>query len=208
MPPCFTCGQEIIFDPNIRSKNGKQIPLWPDGKNTHGHDDNGQPVRGDLPEGAKPKSTPTFQPKPFKPNSWRNTPLDKNNTVTSVDTDTKIERITAQLFQLNQTLDSIANNIQYLIEITGKNHNEVKEITHIDTNKLIGQQQQIHDVIAPFLNTQIKAASEIYQNETKEQKFKREQEEQKKWNIDDNKIPDDDSYKTDDSATMEGVQED
>ena len=33
--------------------------------------------------------------------------------------------------------------------------------TQIDTNKLIGQLQQVHDVIAPFLNTQGTVASDL-----------------------------------------------
>lgn len=46
---CYTCGEEIIFDKSVLSKSGKQIPLWTDKQNTHGHDDHGNPVRGPLP---------------------------------------------------------------------------------------------------------------------------------------------------------------
>jgi hypothetical protein len=49
MAQCFTCGESITFDRNILSKTGKQIPLWPDKQNAHGHDDFGKPTRQPLP---------------------------------------------------------------------------------------------------------------------------------------------------------------
>lgn len=61
---CFTCGEEIAFDKSIVSKTGKQIPLWPDKENTHGHDENGEPIRGELPQDYKPKPKQQFFKKP------------------------------------------------------------------------------------------------------------------------------------------------
>lgn len=49
MPTCYTCKQEIAFDKEIRSVTGKQIPLWPDKKDTHGHDETGKPIRQPIP---------------------------------------------------------------------------------------------------------------------------------------------------------------
>lgn len=49
MPPCYTCKQEITFDKEIRSVTGKPIPLWPDKKNAHGHDEAGNAIRQPLP---------------------------------------------------------------------------------------------------------------------------------------------------------------
>src|SRR5688572_31585621 len=50
MANCFTCGEQITFDKNILSKTGKQIPLWPDKQDAHGHDkDTGKLIRQPLP---------------------------------------------------------------------------------------------------------------------------------------------------------------
>lgn len=49
MPTCYTCQEEITFDKNIRSKTGKQIPLWPDKQNAHGHDEQGNAIKQPLP---------------------------------------------------------------------------------------------------------------------------------------------------------------
>ena len=62
---CFTCGDPITFDDSVVSKTGKKIPLWLDKLNTHGHDDDGNPVRGDLPETQQQQ--PPHQPSNFKP---------------------------------------------------------------------------------------------------------------------------------------------
>src|SRR6188508_3639637 len=62
MPNCFTCGEEITFNKSILSKTGKQIPLWPDQQSTHGHDDDGNAVRGPLP--ASSARTSTYQTGP------------------------------------------------------------------------------------------------------------------------------------------------
>ena len=44
VPNCFTCGEDITFNKAILSKTGKQIPLWPDQRNTHSHDEDGKPI--------------------------------------------------------------------------------------------------------------------------------------------------------------------
>src|SRR5688500_7491254 len=49
MPVCYTCHEEITFDKNIKSKSGKQIPLWPDKQNAHSHDEDGNAIRQPLP---------------------------------------------------------------------------------------------------------------------------------------------------------------
>ena len=61
MPPCYTCHKEITFDKSILSPTGKQIPLWPDKKNTHSHDEQGNPIRKPLPnQGLDPEQTQQF----------------------------------------------------------------------------------------------------------------------------------------------------
>jgi hypothetical protein len=57
MPPCFKCGKDITFNKNIRSKTGKQIPLWPDERDAHGHDEQGEAIRQPLP----PQQTQDYQ---------------------------------------------------------------------------------------------------------------------------------------------------
>lgn len=59
--------------------------------------------------------------------------------------DTK--RIRVMLEELNKKVDNIEHKLEYN--------------TQIDTNKLIGQLQQVHDVIAPFLNTQGVVAADL-----------------------------------------------
>ena len=59
--------------------------------------------------------------------------------------DTK--RIRVMLEELTKKVDNIEQKLEYN--------------TQIDTNKLIGQLQQIHDVIAPFLNTQGVVAADL-----------------------------------------------
>lgn len=156
------------------------------------------------------RKAPTLQPKPYNPGSWR----DQESTATTFTTPTDIpkhteggmvldtKRLLTSVVELSKEFQSFRQEVHLQFKsITDK----IEQNTQIDTNKLIGQLQQIHDVIAPFLGTQLKAASEIYKaEETPEQKYAREQDEVKNW---DKKIPDDDSYKNEDSS-MEGVQED
>lgn len=59
--------------------------------------------------------------------------------------DTK--RIRVMLEELTKKVDEIQHKLEYN--------------TQIDTNKLIGQLQQVHDVIAPFLNTQGVVAADL-----------------------------------------------
>lgn len=59
--------------------------------------------------------------------------------------DTK--RIRVMLEELTKKIDNIEQKLEYN--------------TQIDTNKLIGQLQQVHDVIAPFLNTQGVVAADL-----------------------------------------------
>ena len=151
---CFTCDEAITFDDTILSKTGKKIPLWPDKKNTHGHDDNGEPIRGDLPETQ-------LQPKQqFYPSSQQT-------------------RAPPSTTQGGASLDT-RRTIQALTEIMAELR-EIKEIlnsrTILDTNRYEGKNDQIYHVIAPFLNTQGVIASELI----KDEKYRREQEQIKKW---------------------------
>lgn len=72
MPKCFTCSEEITFDKNIRSKTGKQIPLWPDLQSAHGHDEEGKAIRQPLPLATNPyqvQPSPSSTQRPFTPSS-------------------------------------------------------------------------------------------------------------------------------------------
>jgi hypothetical protein len=73
MANCFTCGEQITFDKNILSKTGKQIPLWPDKQDAHGHDkDTGKPIRQPLPNAnLSPEQTQQFNQYNRDDKSWQ-----------------------------------------------------------------------------------------------------------------------------------------
>ena len=154
MVDCFTCGEDITFDKDIRSKTGKQIPLWPDKENAHGHDEQGNPIRQPLPQTAqKQQFYPQTSPAPREPQQRTTT-------------------------QGGGSLDT-KRTLQALMELM----NEVREIkailnsrTILDTNRYEGKNDQIYQVIAPFLNTQGVVASELL-----DEKFRKEQEQISKW---------------------------
>lgn len=180
MPECYTCHEEIIFDKNIRSKTGKPIPLWPDGQNTHGHDEQGQPIRGELPSDYTPKPkavASTFQPKPFQAGAWRNNTqqLDKNNTVTQTDNAVLIQRNIVQTNTLT------------------KEFQQFKPECFSAFNEIIKRLDKLEEAVAHILPTTLETAKE---------KYDREQEEINKW---DKKIPDDPEFNPNNEDVGEGA---
>ena len=210
MIECFKCGEEISFNKNILSKTGKQIPLWPDQRNTHSHDDRGNPIRGDLPEftsaagptdqvGGQPQYQQQQQQRRVQPDYrgasnnrvLTNPPQYSQETTTGglpgpTDKPTMLEVLVSQL---STNLSSLTKEVVDLRKVVNMIYEKVEYNTQVDTDKLIGQLQQIHDTISQFMGTQMKVASELYEDQQMRQKkaqeaakAKREQEEQKNWN--------------------------
>src|SRR5688572_12603150 len=143
MPNCFTCHQEITFDKNIRSKSGKQIPLTPDKRYAHSHDQEGNPINQPLPN-QQPQQTASYSTtSPQGGFQFKSQPQQESQGGVTLDT----KRLRVMLEEQGQRLQRIEEKLEYN--------------TQVDTNKLIGQLQQINDTIAPFLNTQGVVASEL-----------------------------------------------
>lgn len=151
MPLCYTCQEEITFDKNILSKTGKQIPLWIDKRNAHGHDENGAPVRQPLPNQQQQQTTVR-----------KSFPSASTTTATTETTQGGSTLDTKRIFQLVKELDMRLSLVEKkLDDILEK----ITYNTQVDTDKLIGQLETIEQVIAPLLKTQIKKASEIHQEQ-------------------------------------------
>lgn len=153
MPECFTCGEEIAFDKSIRSKTGKQIPLYADMQNTHGHDDDGNPVRGPLPQIQ-------FQQQPQQTTYQRRPTTTTTTTEGGATLDTK--RIFQQLKEMGDRFNILETKVEQIFA-------KIEYNTQVDTDKLIGQLQIINDTITPHLRTQIKKGSDLYYDPTQKQ---------------------------------------
>ena len=151
MPECFTCGEEIAFDKNIRSKTGKQIPLYADMQNTHGHDEQGNPVRGPLPQIQ-------FQPQTTQQTTYQRRPTTTTEGGATLDT----KRIFQHLKELSQEMTEISRTILAIDQKVERIFAKIEYNTQIDTDKLIGQLQIVNDTITPYLRTQIKKGSDLY----------------------------------------------
>lgn len=132
MPNCYTCQEEIIFDKNVRSKTGKQIPLWPDRKNAHGHDDQGNPIRQPLPIG-----TGTIQQQKPPMGSFQEiTPTDIPKTSQGgLPLDTK--RLLQAVVELTKEVRDFRQEIKTMIQ----------EVTIVDTARYENQISWIYDKI-------------------------------------------------------------
>lgn len=194
MPMCFKCGEEITFNKNILSKTGKQIPLYPDQQSTHGHDDDGNPVRGALPSTAARTSTyqqgPVIENKPqyrnpTTVNELRGTP---NNTPPQQTATSNPSLEAVLLTQINTAISTLTKAVENLQKTMNLTYEKIEYNTQVDTSKLIGQLQIVNDTIAPFLNTQLQVGSDLWkdqqerQRKAQEEKYKKEQEEQANWN--------------------------
>jgi hypothetical protein len=96
------------------------------------------------------------------------------------------QQATARPQQQNSGLEALL--LQQISSQVTKNSQDLKEIkeliqqnTQIDTTKLIGQMQAIHDVIAPVLGTNFKIAKELQEDQTKQQ-GQQQQPEVRGWN--------------------------
>lgn len=172
MPTCYTCGEDITFNKAILSKTGKQIPLWPDQRNTHSHDEDGKPIRKPLPnEGLNQQQTqqfnqynrqPTFPPpQSLEKQEQRFQPTGQSQGGGYMDTKrlrVMTEEIGKKQLEHDDILQSIyalcRNNSNMLLEIM--NHFKLVEPT---TAAALHQQQQNPD-----------------------EKYKKEQDEIAKWN--------------------------
>jgi len=220
MPNCFKCGEAITFNKNVLSKTGKQIPLWIDQQNTHGHDEDGNPTRGPLPvasETTTPRSVPTqkvaqVQQKPIQFTEETTQgglpgPTDKPTLEAIL-----LNQINGLVSQANTAISILTKEVIDMKKVINLIYEKIEYNTQVDTDKLIGQQQQIFDAIT-FLKTNFKIGTEILEDNKKQReeeeerkrqaKYKKEVEEQKRWNNkkpkvdeedgnDDNPVDDDD----------------
>ncbi|MGZ5548363.1 MAG: hypothetical protein ACXWFZ_10480, partial [Nitrososphaeraceae archaeon] len=134
MPDCFTCGEDITFDKDIRSKTGKQIPLWPDKQNAHGHDEAGNPIRQPLPQIQQQQRQQSPSTSSYVASNYVDS---TKSTQGGPILDTK---------RILQTLVELSKEVRELKQI-------IDSRTIIDTNKYEGKSDQIFNVIAPFLST-------------------------------------------------------
>jgi hypothetical protein len=155
MPRCYTCQQEIIFDKNIVSKTGKQIPLWPDKKNTHGHDEDGNATRGPLPTGKAFSSPTTTYPPKF------DTPKDIPKTSEGGST--------LDLKRLRVMVEDLTNYVRGLEQYLKTIDEKIEAHVIVDSNRYEGQMSQMFNVWKPFFNTQGEAASDIWKKQQQQQ---------------------------------------
>lgn len=126
MAICYTCQAEITFDKSIVSKSGKQIPLWMDKLNAHGHDEEGRPIRQPLPAGRS-----------FTPESSASK-LNRMTTVTAG----------GETLDTKRLLQAVMENTKAIQEL----QRIIDSRTVLDTNKYEQRTNQIYNVIAPILN--------------------------------------------------------
>jgi hypothetical protein len=149
MPTCYTCHEEITFDKNIKSKTGKQIPLWPDKQNAHGHDEEGNAIRQKLP----------FQSQQQQQQQSSNVKSISHDNLTP--TDVPIHSQGGPALDTKRTLQAIVELTKELREFKEEIRNSV---VVIDSGRYENQMKAIYDVMAPLLNTQVKTASELYKD--------------------------------------------
>lgn len=154
MANCFTCGEQITFDKNILSKTGKQIPLWPDKQDAHGHDkDTGEPIRQPLPnQNLNAQQTQQF-------NQYnRQQPQQRQQSSSGFKTTT-----TEGQSQGGSYMDT--KRLRVMVEELKKQVNEIeiKLESHviIDSNRYENQMQIIYDKLSPLMDSTLTAA-EMY----------------------------------------------
>ena len=169
---CFTCGEVITFDDSILSKTGKKIPLWPDKQNTHGHDDDGNPIRGDLPEQApQQQQKQQFYP-PQQTTAASRAPPTTSQGGSYMDT----KRIRVMLEEIGKKQLEQDDVIQSTYALCRNNSNMLVELmTHF---------KLIETTTASALHQQQKKQQEQEQSE-RDEKYRREPEQIKKWKDDD-----------------------
>jgi hypothetical protein len=145
---CYTCQEEIVFDKNILSKTGKQIPLWPDKKNTHSHDEQGQPIRKPLPTPEYPASLEK-QPARIAPTTGFEA---KGESQGGGYMDTK--RLRVMVEELQKQVNELAQKLESHVII--------------DSNRYENQMQIIYQKLGPLMDSTLTAA-EMYNKQKKQQ---------------------------------------
>ena len=161
---CYTCQKEIVFDKTILSKTGKQIPLWPDKQNTHGHDEDGNAIRGPLPAGAAGQ-----QQQPQQKSDWNtiSTQRFKGSTI-SPESDTQSQSSSSG----GSYLDT--KRLRVMVEELTRKVNEIEQKIEshvmIDSNRYENQMQIIYDKLGPLMDSTLTAAEMLKQKENQKQK--------------------------------------
>jgi hypothetical protein len=163
MPDCYTCGEVITFDKTILSPNGKQIPLWPDKKDAHSHDDNGKPIRKPIPnQGLNAQQTQQF-------NQYNRVAQPYNREVKSPTTGYTASTSNTQS-QGGSYMDT--KRLRVMVEDLTKQVNELemKLESHviIDSNRYENQMQIIYQKLGPLMDSTLTAA-EMYKQKQQKQ---------------------------------------
>lgn len=160
MPSCFTCGKDITFDKDIRSKTGKQIPLWPDKESAHGHDEGGNAIRQPLPIPTNP-----YQVQPAAVPQQRPIPSTgggQSQGGSYMDT----KRLRVMVEDMQKLINFLDEKIESCYQLDKSN------------NAMLGELIQFFKINDP------KSAKELYEvmQHTKQDALKKEEPEIKGWN--------------------------
>jgi len=147
------------------SKTGKQIPLWPDKQNTHGHDEDGNAIRGPLPTGG------AVQPSQQK-SDWNTTSTEKLKSPSQWSTDTTKQQSSSSSSSGGSYLDT--KRLRVMVEELTKKVNEIEQKMEshvmIDSNRYENQMQIIYDKLGPLMDSTLTAAEMLKQKENQKQK--------------------------------------
>lgn len=170
MPQCFTCGQEITFDKNIRSKTGKQIPLWIDKQNTHSHDDNGQPIRSPLPTGQQQQQVQTTTNTTAGAGSTigyqtKSQPLTQNTTTS---TNTPIDNPSLEAVLLNQLSQKLETIKKVMEDAINEKLNQIYE--QANQNRIM-----LESLVAHHKLTEPTTADKLFKKDPNDKSFKIQQ---------------------------------
>jgi len=137
------------------SKTGKQIPLWPDKQNTHGHDEDGNAIRGPLPGGGQ-------QP-PQQKSDWNTTSTQRFTTSTAAGPDTQSQSQGGSYLVTKRLRVMVEELTKKVNELEGKIESHVM----IDSNRYENQMNIIYQKLGPLMDSTITAAEMFKQRENK-----------------------------------------
>jgi hypothetical protein len=174
LPTCYTCGEDITFNKAVLSKTGKQIPLWPDQRNTHSHDEDGKPIRKPLPnEGLNQQQTQQFNQYNRQPTFPAPPSLEKQE---------QRFQPTGGQSQGGGYMDT--KRLRVMTEEIGK-----KQLEHDDTLQSIyalcrNNSNMLLEVMNHFKLVEPTTAAALHQQQQQnpDEKYRKEQEEIAKWN--------------------------
>ena len=144
MPNCYTCHEDIVFDKSILSKTGKQIPLWPDKLNTHTHDEDGKPIRGELPKDKLPVR-----------NDW--------NTISTQRTKTSTESPETQSTSGGSYMDT--KRLRVMVEDLNKKVNENTEVLQSCYELCKNNNNMLGEIMRSYGLTQPTTAADLYKKQ-------------------------------------------